>query len=132
MLFFTKMLPLWEIARNVLAPQSRLKKSISRPRFSRKNAEFDTTSYCKNVSWVKKVRKTKIFFLSKSLHTGPSDTVLTSFFPYLKRYINFPNYWPYYLTNYSFHGGYLFIWMGPGILGRKVLKIGCKTAKIKA
>ena len=69
------------------------------PDFLEKNAEFDTTFYYKTIQWVKKVGKAKIFFLSKLLNTGPSDTVLTSFFPYLKRDINFPNYWTNYGTN---------------------------------
>ena len=44
------------------APKQVKRSPFQDPDFLEKNAEFDTTSYCENVSWVKKVRNAKFFF----------------------------------------------------------------------
>ena len=60
--------------RRIRPPRSVNQSSHQVPDFLKKNAESDPTSYCKNVSWFKKVRKARSRFFevnpSKSLHTG--------------------------------------------------------------
>ena len=45
-----------------LAPKQVKKSSFQDPDFLEKNAEFDTTSFCGNVSWAKKSETQKKFF----------------------------------------------------------------------
>ena len=62
-IFFENASPLRNRKKCTRAPKQVKNSPFQDPDFFEKTAEFDTTSFCKNVSWVKKVRKTKTYFL---------------------------------------------------------------------
>ena len=62
-------------------------KATQVPDFFRKEVEFDTTFYYKNVPHIKKIRKEqRKFYEVIRLIRPPSGSLLTSFFSYLKRH----------------------------------------------